>query len=112
MVSSLQRVTVLGRLVSNLLARQDVDSFDRVQHKLMATIRQVLADARLDVRDFEMADSRVQMVENGSAALKRLEETRKHILQASEHGMFSPIEIAEITTELETIERDIKESVQ
>ncbi len=109
--SALQKTTLLGRYVGRLLSHVDTDMLDRKGVQLIVTIKQLLADGRLDVRDYEMAENRAEMTRHGKTALERLDAVRINVLQASEQEMFSPIEVAEITTELEVISAEIKESL-
>lgn len=99
--------TVIGR-VGTILNTTDMDSLDRTQLKLVGTIKRLLADTRLDIRDFEMSDSRAEMRQNGQEAIKRLEQVRASILLASEHDIFSSIDVSEISAEFDRFEIELK----
>jgi len=89
--------------VVGVLSPIDIYSLDRPQQKLVTTIKQDLVDARLDVRDYELAETRTEQLENAQAAKQRLEVLRKHILAASEYNLFSAVDVAQLTAHLDTI---------
>jgi hypothetical protein len=92
--------TVVGQ-VGSILNRLDLDTMDRRDITLTGAIKRLLADTRLDIRDWEMADSRAEMQRHASEAVKRLEQSREAILLASEHNLFSPVDIAEISAQFD-----------
>lgn len=106
--SVLQHFTrVLGQ-VGSILSQADVDMLDRQQMRLLGTIKHLLADVRLDIRDWEMSDSRTEMQHNAAEALKRLDQARASILMASEHDLFSAIQVADITSQFDAIEYQLR----
>lgn len=106
--SLLRRFTSTAGKVGTILSALDLYSLDRQQLKLMGTIKHLLADTRLDIRDWEMADSREEMQHNGHEAVKRLEQARGSILLASEHDIFSSIDVAEISAEFDRFEIELR----
>ena len=101
--SALVLTTRLMNQLNSKLAALDIDLVGKETAKALTAIRRLAADARLDVRDFEMADSRAEMQENGLTATKRLEELRKQILKASEHGIFGAVDVAVLSAEIDAI---------
>jgi hypothetical protein len=91
---------VVGQ-VGSVLSQVDLDLSNRTQIKLVGTIKQLLADVRLDIRDWEMAETREDMLRYGREARVRLEQAREAILLASQHDIFSPIEVAEISAQFD-----------
>jgi hypothetical protein len=106
--SLLQRFTTVAGQAGSILNALDIDMLDSGQLKLVGTIKRLLADTRLDIRDWEMSESREEMQENAQEALKRLEQARASILLASEHGMFSAIDIAELTALFDHIAAELR----
>jgi hypothetical protein len=105
--SALVLVSRLQRELQGKLAALDIDIIGKETAKSIAAIRRLSADARLDVRDYEMAENRAEMLENAATARKRLDELRAQILKASEHGIFSAIDVAQLSTELDVIVADM-----
>ncbi len=62
-----------------------------------------MADARLDVRDYEYAQARSEQLEHAEAGKKRLEQLRQAVLTASEYNVFSAIDVAHTTATIEQI---------
>lgn len=81
----------------------DIDSLPGEQQKLLALIRRQATDARLDVREYEYAETRMEQQELGTAARKRLEELRKNILKASEYNLFGSIDVAQLSAQIEQL---------
>ncbi len=101
--SALVLATRINHELNGMLASLDIDIIGRETSKIIVAIKRLAADARLDIRDYEMSDSRVEMLENAEVAIKRLQELRVQILKVSEHGIFSAIDIAQLSAQLDEI---------
>lgn len=99
--------TVIGR-IGTILSQRDTDYMDRTELKLVGTIKHLLADARLDIRDWEMADSREEMLRSAQEALKRLDQARDTILLASQKNIFSPVDVAEISAQFDAFAYELR----
>jgi hypothetical protein len=102
-----QFTTIVGQ-IGSILNRFDQDTLDRPALRLVGTIKHLLADTRLDIRDWEMSDSRAEMQQNARQAIERLEQARTGILMASEQNIFTAIEIAEVSARFDVIVRELK----
>lgn len=107
--SLLAQFTKVAGLAGSILNRLDIDLLDHTQLKLVGTIKRLLADTRLDIRDWEMADSRSEMRRHSREALKRLEQVRQSILLASQHDIFSSMEIAELSAYFDHIASELRQ---
>ena len=95
-----------GSLSSHLqrtVSRFDVDSLDRAEQKLLALAKRLAVDVRLDVRDYELAETRPEQERLGATARKRLDHLQRTVLQASEHNLFSAIEVAELSAQIDQL---------
>lgn len=110
--SLLARFTTVAGRVGTILVQQDTDLLDRADLKLVGTIKQLLADARLDIRDYEMAETRADMRDAAIEALSRIDQARDAILLASERGMFSAIDIAELMAHFDHIASEMRGSAK
>ena len=108
--SLLTRYTSVAGRVAAILAQRDIDVIDRSELKLIGTIKHLLADARLDIRDWEMAETREEMLHSAHEALQRLEQVRESILLASEKNVFSPADIAEIGAQFDHFAAELRRS--
>lgn len=102
-ISLLQEAKELEAQVTRLLAAHDIANLPHVQKELVNTIKHQLVDVRLDARDFEYAQSRAEQLEYARESRPRLEELHKNILKASEHGLFSAIDIAHVSARLQQL---------
>lgn len=108
--SLLTHFTRVAGQVGAILTRIDLDLMDRAQLKLVGTIKYLLQDVRLDIRDWELADSRAEMQIHAREALKRLDQLRHTMLLASEHDIFTAIEIADISAQFDHAASQLQQS--
>jgi hypothetical protein len=101
--SVFSRAKDLGTHVHGILSAIDVDALMPDERDLVALIKRQLGDARLDVRDYEYADTRDEQVRYGKDAHTTLEQLRKNILQASEYNIFGSVDVAHISARIEQI---------
>ncbi|HEX8227253.1 MAG TPA: hypothetical protein VF572_05290 [Candidatus Saccharimonadales bacterium] len=102
-LSELTLITRLNTHLNGLLMALDTDIIGKETAKAISAIKRTSADARLDIRDYEMADSRTEMQRHARTAVKRLEELRRHILKASESGIFGAVDVAVLSAEVDEI---------
>lgn len=102
------RTTRYINQISAILTALDIDLIGRETGKIIAQIKLLAADVRLDVRDFEMAENRVEMEQNASSATRRIDELRALILKASEHGIFGAVDVAQISAHLDEIAAELQ----
>lgn len=106
-VSALTLVTRLNTQLSGILTALDIDIIGRETSKQIARIRQLAADARLDVRDWEMAENRAEMQRYAAEATGRLDALRAGILKVSEHGIFTPIDVMDLSSQIDSIAMEL-----
>lgn len=93
--------------LKRLLVGQDVSSLPLDVRQVVASIKRTVADARLDVRDYEYAETRAEQQQHGEDARKRLEQVKQAVLAASEYNVFSAIDVAHTTATIEQITKYI-----
>jgi hypothetical protein len=94
------------QLVTHLkgtLSAIDVYQLPAEERKVVTDLRQQLTEARLDTRDYELSETRAEQLDNARVAKKRLTKVRKDILAASEYNIFSSIDVAHLTANIERI---------
>ncbi|HKR82252.1 MAG TPA: hypothetical protein VJR27_04625 [Candidatus Saccharimonadales bacterium] len=101
--SSAKMMRALGAQLTNLLGPIDVHGLPRETREVVEVIRGQLVDARLDVRDYELAETRAEQQKLASATRERLERLQQHILAASPHGIFGAADVAELSARLQQI---------
>lgn len=93
----------LENQLNSALSAIDLYELPAKEAKLITTLKREIVDARLDVRDYELSETRQIQLKNAREATKRLEQIRKNILAASEFNVFSAIDVAQLTAHIEQI---------
>jgi hypothetical protein len=96
-------MSALGAQISNILSPIDMHALPQATQKVMLPVRQQIIDARLDVRDYELADTRVEQQVLARTAKGRLETLQASILTASSHGIFGAADVAELSARIQQI---------
>ena len=94
--------------LSGILSAIDVYDLPAQEAKIISTLKREMVDARLDTRDYELSETRDEQLKNGKVAKKRLEHIRKNILAASEYNVFSPVDVAQLSAQIEQIIENIR----
>ncbi|HVS58360.1 MAG TPA: hypothetical protein VHD60_01325 [Candidatus Saccharimonadales bacterium] len=94
--------------LNGALSAFDLFSLPAGQRKTITTLRRELTDARLDVRDYELSETRDEQLKNAKVAKKRLDQVRRHILAASEFNVFGPVDVAQLTAQAEQISDNVR----
>jgi hypothetical protein len=102
-ISPLTEIKQAETMIKAVLRRQDLQSFSHADQKTIARLKQDIVDARLDIRDAEYADTGEDYRRNVKEAKQRLAKIIAAILLLSQEGLFSPIEVAELSAKLEII---------
>lgn len=94
----MQRVELL---LKGVLRAVDTDTLGANEKKAVANIRRLTVDARIDIRDYELSETREEQIKKAAAAQKRLAKLQSNILVAS--LAFGPADVAQISAQLEQI---------
>jgi len=89
--------------LNGLLAAIDLYALPVGERKLVTVLRREVTDARLDIRDYELSETRAEQLDNAKQAKERLERMRKTILAISEYNIFSAVDVAQLTAQLDQI---------
>jgi len=81
----------------------DLFALDKGEQKLVLLLRRDMTDARLDARDYELSETRAEQLKKAKAGKNQIEKVRKGILAVSEYNVFSAIDVAQLTAQLERI---------
>lgn len=98
-----QRVKELDAHVRSILSRLDVDVLPPAQRELVTVLKRQTTDARLDLRDYGMAETLTDQQRSAKEAHERLEGLQKNIVAASEYNLFSAIDVAELSANIQQI---------
>lgn len=98
----------LEKQIIGRLAGVDVQSVSLPERKLVEALRRQIVDVRLDIRDYELSETRGEQLDNAKQAVSRLINIRKDILTLSEYGIFSAADVAQLTAQLDQIAERIE----
>lgn len=77
-------------------------------YKAVEELRQNLADGKIYAREYELSQMRDEQIDNARHAHKWLERARQQILRASEFSVFSAIDVAHLTAQIDQTKADLK----
>lgn len=69
----------------------------------MTQIKRQAIDARLEVRDYEYAETRAEQQKSALSANKYLQKLQTNMLKASESNLFSAADVALLSAQIEQI---------
>ncbi len=87
--------------INKSLRRVDLQDYDAATRKLLTVLKREATDVRLDARDYEFAETRIEQIKLGAGARKRLEAVRNDMLTASQYNIFSVVEVAELSARVD-----------
>jgi hypothetical protein len=88
--------------IKTLLRSVDIELLETAERQTVAKLRRLAVDTRLDIRDYELSETRDEQVKYATLAKRQLAKLRAAILTAS--NVFGPADVAQISAELEQIE--------
>ena len=89
--------------IVRILSGVDVHDLGVQAGRAVTVLKHQVTDMRLDVRDYEQSETRAEQLQLRKAGHERLEEVRQSMLVASEHNLFSAIEIAQLSAHIDNI---------
>ncbi len=89
--------------VNGKLAPIDLYSIDRQERKSIVTLKNELIDTRLDIQAYELSETREEQLRYAKESRERLARLQQLILQLSNQGVFSAIDVAELGAVIEYI---------
>ena len=95
---SIQQV---DRQVKGLLRQIESESLVKEEKQSIQDLKQLLNEVRLEIRDYDFAQTRDEQLKNGKLARKQLRKLVDEILALS--SLFGPADIAQLTAQLEQL---------
>ena len=87
--------------IARLFAAIDLQALDTNARDVAKNLKRNASDARLDVRDYDFAETRAEQAQLGKEARVRLEAVHQGILDASQYNMISAVDVAELTARID-----------
>ena len=94
------------RQLKGLLRTVDTDTLGADERKALMNVRRYATDARLDIRDYELSETREEQLKKMHAAHKRLAKLQASILAVG--FVFGAADIAQLSAQLEQISSNVR----
>jgi hypothetical protein len=91
--------------IKTLLRTINTDLLSADEKKATASLRRLSIDARLDIRDYELSETREEQLQKASDAKKQLKRLKVALLAVG--TMFGPADVAQVDAQLEHIQARI-----
>lgn len=91
-----------------MLRKTNINKLGAKYRSALGDLRQNLVDIRIYTNAYEFSEERPEQLENAKIAKQWLGEARQHILIASEENIFTAIEVAHLTAQIDQIIGDLK----
>jgi hypothetical protein len=89
--------------ITSALSVVDIYDLDARVAKIIISLQKQIIETRLDVRDYELSETREEQLKYAKISKRQLEVVRKDILTASEYNIFGPVDVAHLTAQLELV---------
>jgi hypothetical protein len=96
-------VKALEAHITSLVMKFDVDSLPSHERELLRSIKRLVVDVRLDLRDYGMADSKAAQDRFGREARQRLTGLEQAIVKASELNLFGAADVAHLSAQTQQV---------
>ena len=94
-------VLKIDRQIQAIVRSIDVESLEIAERRLVQGARQLANELRLDVRDYEYAQTRAEQVKHARQARSSLEELEQHVVLLG--GIFGADDTAQLSAQLDLI---------
>lgn len=101
--SPLNQIKSLETQLRAVVSKLDLVEVSREERSAVTALKNDLTDTRLDIRDYEFSETRVEQQRLGKQARASLDKIRTGILAVSEYNVFSAVDVAQFTAQLEQI---------
>jgi hypothetical protein len=87
--------------LKGLIRSIDTDLLEPNEKKAVASLRRLSGDARLDIRDYELSETRAEQLKKAHDAQKRLKKLQGAVLSVG--TVLSPADVAQLDAQFEYI---------
>lgn len=89
--------------LSTILAAIDIDDQPLAIRSAILLMKRQVVDARLDIRDYEYADTRAEQERHARTAKKQLAQLEENIVSSTQLSIFSSVDIAQLSAQIQLI---------
>jgi hypothetical protein len=101
--SLFEQVKQLERQIGGILSAYDIAELPQLQRDLATALKNQLIDARLSVRDYEYAGTRVEQLAAAKEAKDFFKGVQETIVKVSQFGLFGTVDVAQLTARIDLI---------
>lgn len=102
-ISLTNRMKEIEMRLAAVLSSQDADNLPLAERELLTALKHWAIDARLEVRDYEYAETRPSQQRHAKEGKRLLGLLLAGIVKASEYNIFGPVDVAQLTAELDDV---------
>jgi hypothetical protein len=103
-----RRIKQIDAQINRILRNFDMRKLSARERNVLAKLQQNLNDSRIYTSDYELSETREEQIDNAKKAQKWLKEASKNILAASEFNIFSAIDVAHLSAQIDQIISELK----
>ena len=85
------------------ISHMDLDLLSHGERSIISDLKRLATDVRLDVRDYEYAQTRAEQLEALHEARERLEQLNELLLKASGLNLFTAVDTAQFSASIDVI---------
>ncbi len=104
-MSLTDQVQQIDRRIKAMLRMMDTDELNKEELHVLKQLKQYCNETRLDVREYEYAETRLEQQKAGVKAHRNLAKLEKSILQLS--SIFGPADTAELGAQIDALRSDL-----
>jgi hypothetical protein len=109
MIESLSaRFKKLDSEISLILRKRDISRLPAKLREQLSQLRQNMSDARIYITDYELSETREDQIKNSKKAKMYLDGAAANILTASQHDIFGPVDVAQLSAQIEQMKADLR----
>jgi hypothetical protein len=106
-MSPFERAKALDGQLRVIVSSFDIDALQSDERGILRTLKSLIIDVRLDIRDYGMAETKQEQDNFARALRKRLEQLEQTIVKAGEYNLVSAIDVAQLSAEAQQIMADL-----
>lgn len=103
-----QLAAQLSRLAYGLAAELLSSDISAAEKLLLKQFKSETNDVRLDIRDYEFADTHKEQVAAARRVQRRVVQVRQTVIALSTYNIFTPIDVAQVSAQLEYLSEQVQ----
>jgi hypothetical protein len=96
-------VKALETHITSLIMKFDIDSLPAGERELLRSLKRLVVDVRLDLRDYGMADTKAEQDRLARETSQRLDAFERAIVKAGELNLFGAVDVAHLSAQTQQL---------